>query len=285
MSDTTDAATEVVAEVADEVAEQATHVAEVSRGLSGRSLSLVLGGFVVGAGLGGAIGYILSKRQLEKKYYQQAADEIAEMREEYHNKAVALENKVDKPKLEDIVRERGYAADPRPTQPPMAVTPPASVVEAQEDGEDRKPESDPVAQNAFEEFGDDNRNPDEWDWHKERSRRSPNRPYVIHIDERDERDTYDGVTWTYFEADDVLCNERDEIVDAEDREKVVGASNLEKFGHGSGDPEVVYIRNDRLEMIIEVSRSLNSYAEEVHGLEPEIRHSNRRRGRIPFDDE
>lgn len=286
MSDTADVATEVVAEVADEVAEQATHVADISRGFSGRSISLALGGFVVGAGLGAAAGYIFCKRQLESKYYQKAADEIAEMREEYHRKAVALENKVEKPKLEDIVREQGYSTEERPTQPPMAVTPPHTVVEAVQDDEESKPEpTEPETRNTFQEFGDESRDEDEWDWHKERSRRSPRRPYVIHIDEKEERDTYDELTFTYFEDDDVLCNERDEIVDAEDREKIIGAANLSKFGHGSGDPEVVYIRNDQLEMVIEVSRSPNSYAEEVHGFEPEIQHSDRRRGRIPFDDE
>lgn len=298
MSDT-NAAAEVVADVAEEVADQATHVAEVSRDLSGRSLGLAFGGFVVGVGLGAAVGYILASRRLETKYLQIAEDEIAEMRKHYKAKMVALESNTDKGDLEKIVRERGYATEDEPTTtPPMAVTPPLSVVEAvaeEEDEEDEDEDEEVPAvetqaefeareRNAFREFGDANRDPGEWDWHAERSRRSPLRPYVIHIDERDEREGYDGVTFTYFEADDVLCNERDEVVNEEDREKLLGEANLDKFGHGSNDLNCVYIRNDQLQMIFEVCKSPNSYVHEM-GLEPEIRHSDRRRERMTFDDE
>jgi hypothetical protein len=108
---------------------------------------------------------------------------------------------------------------------------------------------------------------------------------VIHREERDEADAYDSVTFTYYEADDVICNERDEVIPEGDRERIFGEANLEKFGHGSGDATTVYIRNDQLEMDIEVIRSPNSYAEEVHGFEPEIKHSHRRRERTPSDDE
>jgi len=41
---------------------------------------------------------------------------------------------------------------------------------------------------------------------------------------------------------------------------------VEKFGHGSGDPNVVYIRNEQYTAEIELCRSPNSYAEEVHGF-------------------
>jgi hypothetical protein len=280
-------AVEASEEILDGAAEVAEGVAQMARGFSGLALS---GAFLLGAGLGGAAGYFFCKRQLETKYSQLAADEVSEMREHYHAKAVALEEKGD---LATIVKERGYALETS-SEPPMAVTPPAAVVERAEEAEEAEAEAavvdatpEPVVRNAFEEYGDDNRSPGEWDWHKERRNRSPNRPYVIHLDEREEYDTYDGVTWTYYGEDDVLCNELDEVLDKNERETIVGEANLNKFGHGSNDPSVVYIRNDKLEMVIEVCLSPNSYAEEVHGFapEPEIRHSDRRRERSAFDDE
>jgi hypothetical protein len=284
--------TEIVADVAEEVADQASHVAEVSRGLTGRDVSLVLGGIVVGAGLGAAATYFVLGRKLETKYEKMAAEEIAQMREHYHQKAVALEAEAGKGDLEELVRERGYIPEPDETAPPMAVTPPTAVVEAAEEAkEDEEAEVPPPAaedpepevRNVFTEHAAPVE--DEWDWHKERSQRSPMRPYVIHIDERDENDAYDAVTWTYYEQDDVVCDERDEVISPERREQVIGEANLEKFGHGSGDATTVYIRNDQLEMDVEVIQSPNSYAEEVHGFEPpELKHSDRRR-RISFDDE
>lgn len=283
MSDTVNAATEVVADVAEEVAEQATNLAQASRSASSHNLGLAFSGFTIGAGLGVAAGYILAKRKLETKYNQLAAEEIAEMRQHYTAKAVAIDSEASKTDLDSIVREKGYSAEVS-IEPPMAVAPPMAVTEAAvEQDEEVVGEveiSEPVTvRNVFE----DNEVKYEWDYHKERSLRSPIAPYVIHRDERDDNDAYDEVTWTYYEEDDVLCNELDEIISVEDREKIVGESNLERFGHGSGDAKIVYVRNDDLEMDVEVIKSPNSYAEEVHGLS----HSSRpyRRERMKFDDE
>jgi hypothetical protein len=264
--------------------------------VGGANVGLIVGGVLVGVAAGGAAGYIFAKRQLETKYSQIAADEIAEMREHFYAKEVAREQEAGKGDLEDIVKSRGYATPPdeeeEATAPPMAVTPPEAVVERAEEVRDEEAETPPAPE---EDPAPETRNifrdappqvePDEWDWHKERAQRSPLRPYIIHRDEREDNEAYDGVTYTYYEADDVVCNERDEVIGPEDRETIFGESVLEKFGHGSGDAAVVYVRNDKLEMDIEIVHSPNSYAEEVHGFEPEIKHSDRRRGRASFDDE
>jgi len=249
----------------------------------------------LGLAIGAVAGFFVAYRKAETKYRQIAEEEISaevdQMRQHYNEKAVALYASSQKEDLDEIVRERGYSADS--TKPPMVVTPPTAVVEAAEAAQDiveteddeQADESSDEAEvrNIFEEAEFE----DAWDVSKERRQRSPLAPYVIHQDERDEFDHYDGVTFTYYEADDVLSNERDEVVAPEDRDRLIGEANLEKFGHGSGDASIVYIRNDQLEMQFEVVRSPNSYAEEVHGFdppEPEIRHAHRR-GRSPFDDD
>jgi hypothetical protein len=245
-------------------------------------------GLVVGLAAGATGGYFFAKRRLETKYNQIAADEIAEMREHYQSKLVALENTQTKPTVDEVVKERGYSVESQ--SPPMAVTPPETVVDAAKESTEDTP---PPQQNVFqkppvtpEEVG----MPlvqDEWDAHKERSQRSPLRPYIIHRDERSEQQAYDEVTLTFYEADDVLCNESDEVIADDERERMIGEANLEKFGHGSGDATIVYIRNDQLECDFEVIRSPNSYAEEVHGFEPdppELRHSHHRRDKT-FDDD
>jgi hypothetical protein len=50
---------------------------------------------------------------------------------------------------------------------------------------------------------------------------------------------------------------------------LIGEKNLSRFGHGSQDPSVVYVRNDQLELVYEVVRSPQSYSEEVHGIKHE----------------
>jgi hypothetical protein len=275
-----------VDEVTEEVVDQALSFAEASPD-GDRHLGLAFGAFVVGAGLGGVLGYFLTRHKLETKYNEIAEAEIAEMRQHYQDKATALENTVAKPQLDALVREQGYTAEP-----PMAVTPPTEVVEAAKEAVEEAAE--PKKENVFEkppvteaEVG----MPlveDEWDYKKELARRSPVRPYVIHRDERDEYEAYDTVTYTYYDEDDVLCNERDEVIGKEDRDRLIGEANLEKFGHGSGDASIVYIRNDREETQMEVVRSPNSYAEEVHGLqhsESLARRHRRGRGRPSLDDD
>jgi hypothetical protein len=171
----------------------------------------------------------------------------------------------------------------------MSVEPPAAVVEAAaESAEEGEVEPDEVLETDTRNVFDDAELVDEWDAHKERAGRSPTIPYVIHRDERDDDAAYDEVTYTYYEGDDVLCNERDEIISQEDRDRLIGEVNLEKFGHGSGDPYVVYIRNDQLEIDYEIVKSTKSYAEEVRGItDQDLSHSSmsRRKGRVSPDDE
>lgn len=247
-------ATNAVADVAEEVAEQSLNVADASRRVS----RFTVGAFFLGSGIGSGIGYLLARRTLETKYSQIADEEIAEMREHYQAKAVAAEATAAKSSAEEIVKERGYSSPEAETsvRPPMAVPPPSAVVEAGDEDEE------PEVSNVFVEA----RANHEWDQRKEQRLRSPDAPYVIHYDERHELEDYQEVSLTYYEADDVLCNERDEIIDPADRDGLIGEKNLERFGHGSNEANLVYIRNDKLEILYEVVKSSNSYAEEVHGF-------------------
>lgn len=102
-----------------------------------------------------------------------------------------------------------------------------------------------------------------WDAELELANRKQEGPYVIHIDERHERN-YTESTLTYYAGDDVLCDEKDKII--EDQDSVVGVENLDRFGHGSNDLSIVYIRNDDLAIEVEVVKSERTYAEEVHGM-------------------
>lgn len=275
-----------------EILEEVEPIVEAAVDSAGNSpLKFILGGLFVGLAAGGGAGYLIARRLLEEKYIQIAEDEIEEMRLFYRDKALGLENTAAKPKLDEIVKERGYSSEP-----PMAVEPPDAVVEkaeqaAEAEGGDPRPPVPVVREeNVFErdQPSPEELGAEEWDIEKERSRRTGNRPYIVHIDEVHEEEDYDSVTYTYYDADDVLCNERDDVIDQDERDVLIGEANLNRFGHGSGDPTKVYIRNDKLEMQMEIIRSPNSFAEEVHGFDPpppkELRHHYRRERRS-IDDE
>jgi hypothetical protein len=247
------------------VSEEALVAEQAVRSLDNLQVGYIGLGVAIGAATGALVAFKVAYSRAETKFSKMADDEIAEMRLHYQEKAIALEAQANKEDLEALVSEKGYKTPEDPA--PMAVAPPNAVVEAAEELKNDQPAEaevikEPEVRNVFETAKIDH----EWDYHEERRRRTPDSPYVIHYDERHEFEGYSDLTLTYYEADDVLCNERDEIVDPDERDKLVGESNLERFGHGSNDAAIVFIRNDQKELTIEVVKSPNSYAEEVHGL-------------------
>lgn len=94
--------------------------------------------------------------------------------------------------------------------------------------------------------------------------RDPNRPFILSAREFEEGELdYSQNTLTYYEGDDVLTDERDQPI--HHLQKIVGAENL-KFGEMSEDPNIVYIRNNELEVDFEVCRSKGTFTEEVLGF-------------------
>lgn len=260
---------ELVEEVGEEVAESLEEMADVARRIDGHSTALVLLGAATGVAVGGAVGFIVAKSRLETKYEKLAQEEISQMREHYFEKVKALEasdEKADTP--ETVVKAAGY-------------TPYSEVEPADEaDPEESAVVVESKTVNVFETAQPDT---PEWDQAAEESERSSTHPYIIHKDEykRNEKQ-YDQMTWTYYADDDVLANDDDKPVHATDG--YVPADFAEKFGHGSGDPNVVFVRNDELSIEFEIIRNEGNYAEVVHGF---LQHSDNggRRRRRHFDDE
>lgn len=270
---------EMTEEVVDKIAEA---LPEFTQSMTKFKVQFGLLGGVIGTAAGALVAWGIAYRKAEMKYSQWADDEIAEMREHYQAKGRALEAEAGKGDLDTLVKNKGYASS-EPTMsasPPMAVQPPSRVAESEDEqaapddsamAEDEvegpngvKTRGEKAVRNIFQEHKE-TATP-AWDAHAERRRRNPDTPYVIHHDEKDAMDGYSDVSFTYYAADDVLCNERDEVVDPAERDNMVGDANLDRFGHGSGSPEIVFVRNDNLEMVFEIVRSPNSFAEEVHGF-------------------
>lgn len=237
--------------VVEEVAENLEEVAAVTRRLNPSLLS----GFAGGLGLGIAVGFIVGHKYKKMKYRMEAFEasekEVEEIRETYYRKTVAAEQKPD---AEEIIRERGYVTPPdtvshlRSLKAPVPVSEPPSVL-------DREALEERLEQEAIQ----------DWDFPTELAQRSPETPYVIHRNEFTMAESsYEQVSYTYYAADDVLTGEDDKPLPHADQ--VVGMDNL-KWGHGSEDSDVVFVRNDKLMLEMEITRSPKSYEQEVLGLE------------------
>lgn len=228
--------------------------------------ALVVGVGIVALAAGAAIGYFVADKRLRTKYDDVLADQVEEARAFY-----ATLNKADYPTPEALLKERHpeavAAAEAMETYTGNVPDPRGEIVEAPEDGTlmiRRTEEKEVISRNIFvdgEPIKDD-----DWDQDAEESTRTPGKPYVITEGEFFQNETsYEQMQMTYYMGDDVLVDETSaDVVNKSD--EFVGDENLTKFGHGSKDKHIVYIRNDAKELEFEIARSTGKYAVEVLGL-------------------
>lgn len=253
-----------VIDAIDELSEQVENVVEVTR----NNPWLFIGGFAIGATVGGILVYRYTVKKMSLYYEERMTEEIEQAREfykrldkteEFETPEKALEHLVPGAVTEAVKEYQGHTAYNQPVE--VVVTPPAA-------------DPRPPIENVFA-----NRDPRDWDWELEVKRRAdnPGKPYVITREEfEDNPDHHEQITLTYFAGDQILSDEADQTV--EDTDRVVGEENLKRFGAGSEDNKVVYIRNEKISADYEVLYSDGWYQVEVLGGEPELKHSDFRHG-------
>lgn len=256
-------------------------VVRISREVLAAKSTVSVISLLVGAGS----TYLVTKNVLKKKYEERSDREIDEARRFYKQgdysdpiKALAKlkEQGEAANQYDDKVKDLGYVNE---FTPAPHVTAPVETEEeliVEEDETDKVEVPEVVVQNIFV-----NNKPldDNFDYEKEVALRDESYPYVISEEEflQGEKD-YSQNKLTYFEQDDILIDEDDSMIP--DSDAIVGDSNLSRFGHGSNDKNVVYIRNERLEIDIEVVRDEGSYVKGVLGFDQDaVEHSDRRRPR------
>lgn len=265
MTDTTEKVIDTAADVVGEVKDHAEEIEQAIRALNKMRVKYYAIGMTVGGAIGAVVAFRVAYKKAELKYEKIADTEIAEMRQHYREKRQALEAEVAKRPLSEIVEEQGYSSTNAKTDtPPMAIQPPSLVMAKDEENEQTEEEA-PEVRNIFK----DAEVTHEWDYQRELRNRTPDAPYVIHYDERHEMQGYTDVTLTWYELDNVVANDDDEVMDPDERDSIIGRETLNRFGHGSNDAAIVFVRNDKLEIIFEICRSPNSFAEEVHGFSHE----------------
>lgn len=293
MSEVAEKAAEATAEVVEESIDGVVETLEVIR-TNPKMVALALFG---GIGLGAGVGYFVAKKKLESFYEDRASQEIAEAKAFYANLNKVDENgavltpqqvlsqrhgeeAVDALRtyqgegeaIEGAKDEQGGPWDDEMDAAQLA------KIEAQLIEQRAEPDRVVVKEEVVEETVNVFNDP-HFDLAEEKKSRTKTRPYVITHDEyfNAEKD-YDQISYTYYESDDTLVDEKDNPVTEID--KLISDEALARFGHGSKDKNVVYVRNDKMASDFEIVRSNGSYLVEVLGLPPEdepnsLRHSNR----------
>lgn len=191
---------------------------------------------------GGIVGYILGRRETEETY--------------------VFEEKIDV----DIQEAMDEVNEPRMKREPFIIEKEAYLTKGIDFVEEHlghevevSEEPEVVTQNVF--AGTD----DDWDYEEELAKRSPDIPYVIHKDEFYAEETeFTQTTLTYYEGDNIMVDEDDTPI--YNHETIVGTM---QFGHGSGDPKVFYVRNEKNRAEYEIIHDPGLYSVEILGLEIE----------------
>lgn len=196
--------------------------------------------FTAGMAIGVGAGYLLAK----KKYRLLAEEEIASVKDIF--KKVRAE---DKTHAEDQARA-DWSADLETAK---------EVIDFEDyDSRSETPEGLTTVEIGIR--GDDVKVSVE-----EQTRRDESAPYLITIEEyMGDRHDFAKTTATYWEEDDTIVNDDEKPMD--DVNEVIGNDNLMTFGSDPEEPDMIWVRNEHLEVDFEIARDQRSYHEVVLGI-------------------
>lgn len=202
-----------------------------------RRMPLVIGLVAFNAGV--ALGYFLGKRAWVKSEAEFVSEDMKDVLTVDELKTL---RDIQKPNSIDTAKRRF------PKEPEQII----EIVK------EDVPDTELVTRSIFDHHED-------WNYDLESKKRSETEPYVLHKDEFfGEENDYKQITATYYAGDDILVDEDDTPI--YNHNQVVGPM---LFGHGSGDPNVFYVRNDKRKTEYEVVYDKGLYSVEVLGLEIE----------------
>lgn len=236
--------------VTEEIAENLEEAAVATRMIDSRAVGFFLGGAVVGAAVGFYFGHRWNREKIKAEAFKESQEELDKIRENFAQRSIGAQ---PKPSIEEVVEEKGYSVEERPLKPPVPLTDPRGA----HLGSAHAPRTEDGEKNKY----------DGWSYPYELAQRNIHVPHVIHQDEfAGNENEYQQTTYTYYAGDDILTDTDDTVIN--NRENLIGPpENLQRFGHGTDDENVLYIRNADLELEFEICRTPKSYEEEVLGIE------------------
>lgn len=205
--------------------------------------------FVAGVG----IGSFVTRALIKKKYEDLIDEEIASVREHLTNKKEVVEES------EECVDENGMPYKKYPVE-----NTPKTPLDVRRERVTRENYNNLTSIYKTDPAELEHPMDDDEDYDCSKNRGDMRAPYVISLGEfNEEMNHFDKTTIYFYEDDEVLTEENEEVIN--NVNDIVGRDSLEKFGCMSEDPEVVYVRNEKLGIDYEVIRLSRSYAETVLG--------------------
>lgn len=208
--------------------------------------SKLLLAFLIGAGVGGIGTYVLFKERLEKEYEEAINEEIEALQDTYARREIdeldsnGMTEEEYTEKVVSISRKYCPGREAEDMRKSMIYRKPSL----------NKTRYDVVGHNINED--------------EEAEVVDTSKPYVITIEAfTDDCQDYEKLSLYYYDDDDTLIDERQEVLP--DVDALVGDA-LTRFGEGSNDPDIVYVRNERMSCDYEIVRYEKGYQEEFLGI-------------------
>jgi Predicted metalloendopeptidase len=221
---------------------------------------------VVSLLIGAAFGYQYAKRELEDEYEDMLVEEVMRLRESYKLKYKKDEyetpEKAEKALADRRLQQRRDEAVETFTGKRSGQQIPVRTARPTEDLSERDLQE--IAASLAEEEGYIQGDHGE-ELDVEPGLFDRQKPYIISVEAflHENMNDFDRPTYTYYSDDDVLADEDGSPI--EDIDEMVGRENLDKFGHMSKDPDLLYIRNHLQQKDIELRIVRNSYANLIKG--------------------
>ena len=247
---------------------------------------------VLSASAGAGVGILVYARVLEAKFQNRLQDEIQDAKVFYQDmySTPTFVAEEPSPSEEELLGKIREATDEHDGPPVDLVGQALSAMstydpEASDEEEERLARKSPVVVNNI--FTNATP-PGEEVLGALMADRDPSKPYIITKHEYFENEPeHEQVAFTYWEGDDTLVDDRYEYQPVENHEYVAGEDNLLRFGYGSGDENIIYIRNESTQMDLVITKSTGKYAVEVMAIDeegPHLEHSQPRKFRPYHDD-
>ena len=212
--------------------------------------------FILGAATSAGVSYILNRRK--------ATVSVHEEPNPIDFDSVELENVIRKHAQPEIDISEMWAHDPSDHIAPETLGK-DFVEKKMEDSVIIVPESPEIVEIEPERRTIFAGSDDEWNFEEELASRSEASPHIIHVDEFVENETeYTQSSLIYYVGDDILVDEKESPI--YNHHQVIGDIT---FGHGSGDPNIVYVRNDKRKAEYEIFKHEGSWTIDVLGMEVE----------------
>lgn len=269
-----------IAEEALDIVEEQVDVVVKSAGLLRRIIwnhkTHVGVAFLAGAGLGAGVAYKVTKSKMQYRFDELLTVETAKLKEHYDRKYMTGDYADPVSASRKLIGDNAQDANEALHTYKGGEGVVGEVEDAEElEGLVREEARRSKSRRIFDEAAED------FEWEEELEKREAlgdAQPYIITFEEHMEDEEFESKQLTYYEEDDVLADEEDKALTDDQGDALIG-DNL-RFGYGSKDSNIVYVRNPRVGLNMEIVRSKGSYAVEVLGLdkdpEDELRHSQRR---------